>query len=198
MSANVCLHCSFANQENVMRCSQCKKIIPINTDNFFITLNLPPQFDIDLKKLENTFFAQLKQMHPDQFINQEKSVNEIALQNSFIINQAYKQLKSPYLRLEHLLRIAGYDIDQQIEITDLAFLEETFIWRENLADAKTSVEILNIISAIQKVEEEEFNKAARLIAEKLYSQAMQVYIKLKFLKRFLAEAKLREDDYEAL
>ena len=79
-----------------------------------------------------------------------------------------------------------------------AFLEETFIWRENLADAKTSVEILNIISAIQKVEEEEFNKAARLIAEKLYSQAMQLYIKLKFLKRFLAEAKLREDDYEAL
>ncbi len=198
MIPHFCPHCSFANQENVMWCLQCKKIIPITADNFFITLNLPQQFELDVQQLENNFFAQLRQTHPDKFINQEKSAIEIALQNSFIINQAYKQLKSPYARLEHLLKIAGFDIDQQVEITDLAFLEETFVWRESLAEAKTVVELSNLIAEIKKVEEEEFNKAARLIAEKLYSQALQVYIKLKFLKRFLAEAQLREDDYEAL
>ena len=181
-----------------MWCSQCKKIIPITANNFFITLNLPQQFELDLQRLESNFFAQLRQTHPDKFINQEKSAIEIALQNSFIINQAYKQLKSPYSRLEHLLSIAGFDIDQQVEITDLVFLEETFVWRESLAEAKTPGELFKLIVAIQKVEEEEFNKAARLIAEKLYSEALQVYIQLKFLKRFLAEAQLREDDYEAI
>jgi molecular chaperone HscB len=198
MIPHVCPHCSFANQENAMWCSQCKKIIPITANNFFITLNLPQQFELDLQRLESNFFAQLRQTHPDKFINQEKSAIEIALQNSFIINQAYKQLKSPYSRLEHLLSIAGFDIDQQVEITDLVFLEETFVWRESLAEAKTPGELFKLIVAIQKVEEEEFNKAARLIAEKLYSEALQVYIKLKFLKRFLAEAQLREDDYEAI
>lgn len=198
MSINVCPHCNFANPENAMWCLQCKKIIPITTNNFFIALELAPQFDIDLQQLKNNFFARLKQTHPDQFINQGTSINEIALQNSFMINQAYKQLKSPYLRLEHLLKIAGLDIDQQVEITDFNFLEEAFVWRERLAEAKTLPELLNLIAEIKKVEEEEFKKAAQLIAEKLYSQAMQVYIKLKFLKRFLAEAQLREDEYEAL
>ena len=56
-----------------MWCLQCKKIIPITANNFFITLNLPQQFELDLQRLESNFFAQLRQTHPDKFINQEKS-----------------------------------------------------------------------------------------------------------------------------
>ncbi|MGB3940780.1 MAG: Fe-S protein assembly co-chaperone HscB [Candidatus Manganitrophaceae bacterium] len=85
-------------------CSHCATLQPFPEGiDYFTVFGLGPLLNIDLSKLEEKFYDLSRKFHPDFY--QRKSVEEarISLENSAILNQAYRTLKDPIRRVEYLL-----------------------------------------------------------------------------------------------
>ena len=75
------------------------------TQNFFEIFQLPIQFNINEKKLDENYRLILKSIHPDRFVNATDTEKTQSLLKSTEINDAYKVLKNPIERIEYLLKI---------------------------------------------------------------------------------------------
>ncbi len=111
----------------------------------FSLLGIEPDFDIDTKKLEASYFQQQRLFHPDRFIGKPPAERQAAMQKSVDINQAYQKLKSPLTRAQTLLAMQKITIgtDNDSVKPSQALLVETLEWREAIDEAN-SVETLKI------------------------------------------------------
>lgn len=89
---------------------------------YFSILDLPPALAIDPGDLEKRFYARSRQLHPDRFARAPREVQQKALDESALLNDAYRTLKNPVARSEYVLRKIG------LEGKELppGFLEEMF------------------------------------------------------------------------
>src|SRR5262245_34105471 len=97
----------------------------------FATLGLAPRFELDPAELERSYLERSREVHPDRFA----AARVAALQRSMAVNEAYKILKRPVKRAEHLLGRHGVTIGGN-ERLDPAFLAEILELREELAEAR--------------------------------------------------------------
>ncbi len=91
--------------------------------NYFELFNINVSIDLNksildekVKKLQLTF-------HPDKFINSTARERKIALMISSHINDGYKILSDIVLRVEYILKINNYEIDDSKTINDENFLQ---------------------------------------------------------------------------
>ena len=114
--------------------------------NFFEIFNLPCQFKIDKKLLEQQYYQLQNQYHPDL---QNKNNNlDIA-----DINYGYQVLSQDLERAIYLLKIIGIDIlaeDCQIKI-DHDELNRFFLLQEEIEDNCKNQSILNVY--LKQIEE---------------------------------------------
>lgn len=100
--------------------------------NYFGLLSLPESFEINLQQLEQSYFTAQRQYHPDRFVGKPDGERLAAMQRSADINQAYKTLKDPLTRAQHLLKrqgiLVGTDRDTVKPAPEL--LAEVMEWRE--------------------------------------------------------------------
>ncbi len=82
------------------------------TDYFFL-LNLPPHFDIDVKRLEAAYFHAQRQYHPDRSAGKSATARQAALMLSADVNQAYNVLKNPLTRAQYLLSTQGIVVGKE-------------------------------------------------------------------------------------
>lgn len=68
---------------------------------------------IDLKDLEKRFYARSRQLHPDVFARKSQAERDKALEDSAVLNDAYRTLKDPIARAMYLLKLDGFDIGEQ-------------------------------------------------------------------------------------
>lgn len=101
----------------------------------FALLGLPPAYELDLAELERAYFERSKELHPDRFASAPAAERVAALSKARALNDAYKLLKRPVPRAEHLLARAGVTIGAN-ERLDPAFLMEILELREELAHAR--------------------------------------------------------------
>lgn len=105
--------------------------------DYFKLLGLAPAFDIDLAALEEAYFREQRQYHPDRFIGRPAVQRQLAMQRSVDINEAYHALKAPRLRACYLLArqhiIVGKERDSIKPSPEL--LAEVMEWRESITDA---------------------------------------------------------------
>lgn len=102
--------------------------------SFFDILNLPAAFELNLKTLEQHYFAAQRQWHPDRFVGKDAETREQAAQQSMRINDAYDTLKNPLERARHLLELQGVFIDDETNPSP-ALLMEIMELREAIHDA---------------------------------------------------------------
>ena len=81
--------------------------------DYFEALGLPRSLAIDLKDLEKRFYARSRQLHPDLFARKSQAERDRALEDSAVLNDAYRAMKDPIARAMYLLRIEGFDIGEQ-------------------------------------------------------------------------------------
>jgi len=84
--------------------------LPSNYYDFF---GLEHRLDLDLKDLEKRFYALSRQYHPDGYTLKSREEQQVALDATAILNDAYRTLRDPLARAEYLLKENGFDIGEQ-------------------------------------------------------------------------------------
>ena len=84
--------------------------MPATIPDHFATFALPRLLNVDTAALEKSFYAQSRKLHPDRFPPDQQ---EAALAASSSLNDAYRTLKDPILRTQHLLTLEGVELEEQ-------------------------------------------------------------------------------------
>jgi molecular chaperone HscB len=153
--------------------------------NYFQLFNFIKNFLINKNELEDRLFELQALYHPDKYINASPLEKQISIENSSIINKAYKTLKDPLLRASYLLELQGISIEKE-EIPQ-HLLIESMEWREQLEEAQTIEDTTILLSKTSKIEEDCLTLLKDKFIKELYNEVLSVYIKLKFLIRYKKE-----------
>jgi molecular chaperone HscB len=94
-------------------CSACGKVQPAVPVDYFTFFGFPRKLDLDTAILEKEFYALSRHLHPDLFAQAEPTEREWSLEQSSMLNDAYRTLKDPIKRTEYLLRLEGVELEEQ-------------------------------------------------------------------------------------
>lgn len=87
-------------------CPHCVKLQPLGkTSDYFSVMGLPRKLSIDARVLEPVFHALSRRFHPDMYRMSAPRERMIALENSAVLNQAYRTLRDPFDRAAYLLEL---------------------------------------------------------------------------------------------
>lgn len=81
--------------------------------DYFAVFGLPQKLRIDTRALEKQFYAMSRRLHPDRFVNRPPVEQEEALRQSSLLNDAYRTLRDPVQRTQHLLALEGIELEEQ-------------------------------------------------------------------------------------
>lgn len=82
--------------------------------DYYGSLDLPPlKLDLDLADLERRFHAASRRWHPDRFARASAAEQQAALDESSVLNDAYRTLRDPLQRAEYALKLAGFNVGEQ-------------------------------------------------------------------------------------
>jgi molecular chaperone HscB len=81
--------------------------------DYFAVFALPRLLNVDTAALEKTFYAQSRRLHPDRFASRPPVEQEAALAQSSLLNDAYRTLRDPIARTQHLLTLEGVELEEQ-------------------------------------------------------------------------------------
>jgi molecular chaperone HscB len=117
-------------------CPQCSRILALGRHgDYFAFLGLPRRLNLDSRELEQRFRDLSRQFHPDYFYNATPAERLASLERSSYLNDAYRALRHPVSRAEHLLAIEGLPSprsDAGSAKVPPALLEEVFELNEEL------------------------------------------------------------------
>jgi molecular chaperone HscB len=94
-------------------CRRCGKIQPPALIDYFTFFGLSPKLNIDVPALEKGFYALSRKLHPDLSANADPREQQWSLEQSSVLNDAYRTLKDPIKRTQYLLRIEGVELEEQ-------------------------------------------------------------------------------------
>jgi molecular chaperone HscB len=119
-------------------CPACGKIQPLprGTD-YFTFFGLPQKLRIDSAELEKRFHQLSWKLHPDNFVRASENERELSLARSSELNDAYRALREPLGRVEHLLAHQGLRNEgQQKQKAPPELLAEVFELNESLDELR--------------------------------------------------------------
>ena len=81
--------------------------------DYFAVFGLDRRLVMDVPALEREFYARSRRLHPDRFAAKPVAEQEQALKASSELNDAYRTLKEPISRTQHLLGLEGVELEEQ-------------------------------------------------------------------------------------
>ena len=119
-------------------CAACGKIQPLaGGADYFAFFGLPQKLKIDEVELEQRFHQLSWKLHPDNFVKASEFERNLALERSSELNDAYRALREPVLRVEYLLlreKVRKEGTTKQQAPPEL--LEEVFELNESLDELR--------------------------------------------------------------
>jgi molecular chaperone HscB len=94
-------------------CSSCGKVQPPKPVDYFTFFGFPRKLNLDTADLEKEFYALSRRLHPDVFGQADDRERAWSLEQSSMLNDAYRTLKDPIKRTEYLLRLEGIELEEQ-------------------------------------------------------------------------------------
>jgi molecular chaperone HscB len=89
-------------------CPQCGKVqAPSENTDYFAVFGLPHRLNIDLSALERSFYRLSRKLHPDVYAQATPQEQQWSLDQTSLLNDAYRTLKNPIARTEYLLKLEG-------------------------------------------------------------------------------------------
>ena len=121
-------------------CPQCSRILALGRHgDYFAFLGLPRRLTLSAQELEQRFRELSRKFHPDYFYNAPPAERLASLERSSYLNDAYRTLRNPVSRIEHLLAIEGMPSAKSEEgaaKVPPALLEEVFSLNEELDEIR--------------------------------------------------------------
>jgi molecular chaperone HscB len=139
-----CRSCGAGAPVDEHFCPQCSRILALGRHgDYFAFLGLPRKLTIESTDLERRFRELSRKFHPDYFYTASSTERLASLERSSYLNDAYRALKNPATRVEHLLAIEGMPPVKSEEGTAKVppgLLEEVFELNEQLDEIREARE----------------------------------------------------------
>src|ERR1700733_15323799 len=94
-------------------CESCGKVQPPVPVDYFSFFGLAPKLDLDLKALEKSFYELSRKLHPDLNARAGSQEQEWSLEQSALLNDAYRTLRDRIKRTHDLRRVDGVELEEQ-------------------------------------------------------------------------------------
>jgi len=131
-----CRSCGAGAPVDEHFCPQCSRILALGRHgDYFAFFGLPRKLVVDASELERRFRELSRKFHPDYFYNASPVERLASLERSSYLNDAYRALKNPVTRIEHLLAIEGLPSPKSEDgaaKVPPSLLEEVFALNEEL------------------------------------------------------------------
>lgn len=106
-----CWSCGTMRAEHF--CNACGKVQPPVPVDYFTFFAMPRKLNVDVIALEKDFYELSRKLHPDVFARADAREQEWSVEQSSLLNDAYRTLKDPIKRTEYLLRLEGVELEEQ-------------------------------------------------------------------------------------
>ena len=100
--------------------------------DYFSVFSLPRKLNLDTAALQREFYAKSRQLHPDNFATASPEQQQWSLEQTSVLNDAFRTLKDPIERTKYLLELEGVKLEEQSSSATVAA-------RENGAEKKQVV-----------------------------------------------------------
>lgn len=141
MAARTCWQCA-AQIGDELFCPNCQALQPAPSD-YFSLFGMPTRLALDEAELQKQFYTLSRQLHPDRFTRKSAHEQQLSLDASSVLNDAFRTLRNPVERAEYVLKREGFDIGKQRgKDVPPELLEEVFelnMALEELRDGDASV-----------------------------------------------------------
>jgi molecular chaperone HscB len=94
-------------------CEACGKVQPPAPVDYFTFFGLPRKLNLNVAALEKDFYELSRKLHPDLNARAGGQEQEWSLQQSSLLNDAYRTLKDPIRRTQYLLKLEGVELEEQ-------------------------------------------------------------------------------------
>ena len=94
-------------------CQACDKVQPPAPVDYFTFFGLPRKLNVDVAALERGFYELSRKLHPDLNACAGSKEQEWILEQSSLLNDAYRTLKDPIKRTQYLLLLEGVELEEQ-------------------------------------------------------------------------------------
>jgi molecular chaperone HscB len=118
--------------------------------DYFGFFGLPRKLNVDISALEKDFYRLSRKLHPDLFVNRSAREQELALEQSSHLNDAYRTLKDPIARTQYLLGLEGVQLEEQSKAaTDAA--RESGTEKKQVVPPDLLVEVFELNMQLQEL-----------------------------------------------
>jgi molecular chaperone HscB len=142
-----CRSCNSSVPVDEHFCPNCSRIQSLGRHgDYFAFLGLPRRLVLDPQDLDRRFRDLSRKFHPDFFYNATPAERLASLERSSYLNDAYRALKQPVSRIEHLLTIEGMPLGKTEDLSTSSgqaaakvppgLLEEVFALNEELDEIR--------------------------------------------------------------
>jgi molecular chaperone HscB len=94
-------------------CQACGKVQPPAPVDYFTFFGLPRKLNLDVSILEKDFYELSRKLHPDLNARADSREQAWSLEQSSLLNDAYRTLKDPIQRTRYLLQLEGVELEEQ-------------------------------------------------------------------------------------
>jgi molecular chaperone HscB len=149
VSSLECRSCGAGAPVDEHFCPNCSRILALGRHgDYFSFFGLPRKLTIDAPDLERRFRELSRKFHPDYYYNAAPAERLASLERSSYLNDAYRSLRNPVARIEHLLAIEGLPSVKPEDHSagggagkvPAALLEEVFALNEELDEIREARE----------------------------------------------------------
>ena len=108
-----CWRCQDEHTPQVF-CPACEALQPLPPDiDYFTVFGLARAPMLDEQALANTYYALSRQLHPDLHQTGAAEEQEASLQNTAVVNRAYRTLRDPVQRGQYWLELNGEQLGKE-------------------------------------------------------------------------------------
>ena len=168
----------------------------INIMNYFELFDIPIRLSVDKTAITGRYYALSRQYHPDFHTRATNTDQEAMLQQSSLVNKAYKTLLNHDETLKYVLQLKGllheeekYDLDPEflgamMEINEVLMELSAESQTEKLEEVELQVKdlIKKIYAAVAPIVEQ---YQEGITSEKELLQVKEYYYRKKYLQRIL-------------
>jgi molecular chaperone HscB len=194
-----CWSCKGPVASRALFCHTCGAVQAPGSTDHFTRLGMAPSFDLDDEKLEKQYLGFQRVLHPDRFAGKPAKERAIAEQQAVALNEAYETLNDPLKRATYLLRLKGVnsEVAEEKTVNDPVLLMEAMEKREALAEAESANAIEELMISAGATAIQLLSDISLAFAADDLAAANRSVLRLKYLRKFLEEARLRRAALES-
>jgi len=165
--------------------------------NFFELMDVEETFDLDGRRLGNTFRRLQAVFHPDKQVGKAKEEQAFAEEWSSHVNNAYNHLLKPLSRALYLLEVKGHPLEEANIADDPAFLADVMDLNEEVAEAESLADLATLSTANKKAMEKYAEDISEAFSEGDVKAARRLVAQFKYFSNLQDKIGEREDQMGA-